>query len=156
MAGNPEYQFSKLNDILCTSFNNVKHDVREINTKLENLGQNIANLSSDSIKTAFEEQTRLILEQQKAVNQLNERLFELEQKPAHQIRHVVEEKPEASMVFPTRENALSEIRKIMKAEKKAKEEPVTNRMEAARKIRSRCRVEGSTCGLECISRRAYG
>ena len=123
MASNPEYQFKKLNDILCTSFNNVKHDVREINTKLENLSQNIANLSSESIKTAFEEQTHLILEQQKAINQLNERLFELEQKPVQQIRHVVEEKPEASMVFPSRESALAEIRKIMKAEKKAKEEP---------------------------------
>lgn len=123
MADNPEYQFRKLNDILCTSFNNVKHDVREINTRIEHLGQNIANLSSESIKTAFEEQTKLIQEQQKAINQLNERLFELEQKPAQQIRHVVDEKPKTSMVFPSRESALSEIRKIMKAEKKAKEEP---------------------------------
>jgi ElaB/YqjD/DUF883 family membrane-anchored ribosome-binding protein len=123
MAGNPEYQFSKLNDILCTSFNNVKHDVHEINTRIENLGQNIANLSSESIKTAFEEQRNLILEQQKALNQLNERLFELEQRPVQQVRHIVEEKPEASMVFPSRESALSEIRKIMKAEKKAKDEP---------------------------------
>lgn len=123
MAGNPEYQFKKLNDILCSSFNNVKHDVREINNRIENLGQNVANLSSESIKTAFEEQRNLILGQQKAVNQLNERIFELEQRPVQQIKQVVEEKPQASMVFPSKESALSEIRKIMKAEKKAKEEP---------------------------------
>ncbi|MFH1669624.1 MAG: lamin tail domain-containing protein [Candidatus Woesearchaeota archaeon] len=114
MATNPEFQFKKLNDILTTSFTNVKYDVRDINTKIENLKSNFANLSTDSIKTAFEQQISLIREQQIAINQLNKRLSEIESAPVK----AVEKAPAYSQVFKTKESALAEVRRMLKSELK--------------------------------------
>ncbi|MBN1544722.1 lamin tail domain-containing protein [Candidatus Woesearchaeota archaeon] len=121
MAANPEYEFKKLNDLLCTSFNNIKYDVRDINGKIENLKTNFASFSTESIKTAFESQTKIISELQNSINQTNERISELERKPEQapmQIQPV-------STVFKTRDSALTEIRNIVRedSKKKTKETP---------------------------------
>jgi hypothetical protein len=128
MAANAEYEFKKLNDLLCTSFNNIKYDVRDINTKIENLKTDFTSFSTDSIKTAFEDQTKLILEQQKAINQLNERISELESRPEKTIirqERAVQQtqqptSPQVSTVFKNKESALSEVRKILKEEEREK------------------------------------
>ncbi|MFC1741224.1 lamin tail domain-containing protein [Nanoarchaeota archaeon] len=119
MADNPEFQFKKLNDLLCTSFTNVKQDVRDINTRFDSLSSNFASFSTESVKTAFEEQSRLILEQQRALNQLADRIFDLEKAEPQ-----VVQTPEPQ-VFKTKESALVEVRKILKEEGrlKKKDEP---------------------------------
>ncbi|NQU78259.1 lamin tail domain-containing protein [Candidatus Woesearchaeota archaeon] len=108
MTRNQVYEFKKLNDILCLSFNNVKYDIREMNAKLENLNTNFSNLSAESVKTAFEEQTKLIIEQQKAINKLNDRLSDLETRPSTFVKAV-----------KTAESGLSitDLRKIAKMDK---------------------------------------
>ncbi len=115
MNDHDTHQWKKLNDILVTSFTNVKHDVRDINTKIENLSSNFANFSTESIKTAFEQQISLIQEQQSAITQLNKRLSELERAPAK----VVEKAPAHSQVFKTKESALAEVRRMLKSEMKS-------------------------------------
>jgi hypothetical protein len=123
MAAEAEYEFKKLNDLLCNSFNNVKYDVRDINTKIENLKTNFTSFSTESIKTAFEEQTKLILEQQKAINQLNERISELESRPEKTIiRQVNHESatPAVSTVFKSKESALSEVRRMLREDDREK------------------------------------
>ncbi|MBU2560900.1 MAG: lamin tail domain-containing protein [Nanoarchaeota archaeon] len=121
MAANPEYEFKKLNDLLCTSFNNIKYDVRDINGKIENLKTNFASFSTESIKTAFEAQTRIISELQNSINQTNERISELEKRPEQAPMQI----PPVSPVFKTRDSALTEIRKIVgeDAKKRAKDSP---------------------------------
>jgi hypothetical protein len=122
MAINKEYQFRKLNDLLSTSFNNVKFDVRDLNAKMEHLGTNFASFSTESIKTAFDAQTSLILEQQKAINQLGERIQELEtRKPEVIVQQAPIVQP-TSTVFKTKDSALAEVRRFLKSEDKAKDE----------------------------------
>jgi len=128
MAANAEYEFKKLNDLLCTSFNNIKYDVRDINGKIENLKTDFTSFSTDSIKTAFEDQTKLILEQQKAINQLNQRISELESRPEKTIirqERVVQSQPSqaapaVSTVFKSKESALSEVRKMLREDEREK------------------------------------
>jgi len=122
MATNEEFQFRKLNDLLCTSFNNVKHDVSDINGRIENLSTNFASFTTESIKTAFEEQSRLILEQQKALNQLGERLNELETRKPEVVREIRQVAvPQVSQVFKNKESALTEVRKMLKEDAREKQ-----------------------------------
>lgn len=118
MAENPEYQFKKLNDLLSNSFNNVKYDVRDINAKIENLKHNFSNFSTESIKTAFESQNRLIIEQQQAINLLNERLSELEKRPEPKVERVVERVPEANAMLAAMQ--LADLKRVAKLDKKGK------------------------------------
>jgi hypothetical protein len=67
-------QLRKLNDLLCTSFDNVKYDVRALNNLAHSLQDQIGTLSTQSILNSLEEQNNIILEQQKAINQLMVRL----------------------------------------------------------------------------------
>ncbi len=123
MAQNPEYQFKKLNDLLCTSFTNVKTEIRDINARFDALSTNFALFSTESVKTAFEEQQRLILEQQKALNQLSERLIELERQEPKVIERLVQTPPITAPVektFKTQESALTEVRRLLKEEGKLK------------------------------------
>ncbi|MBW2972370.1 lamin tail domain-containing protein [Candidatus Woesearchaeota archaeon] len=126
MASNPEYEFKKLNDLLCTSFNNIKYDVRDINGKIENLKHNFASFSTDSIKTAFEAQTSLIKEQQQALNQLSERLTELENRPARtvEVRQPADTlKKDAALQLAAMQ--IADLKKVARvsAEAKKSEEP---------------------------------
>ena len=119
MAQNEEYQFKKLNDLLCNSFNNIKFDVRDINGKIENLKTNFASFSTDSVKTAFEAQTRIIQEQQQTMNQLSERLIELENRKPSVVKEIVREvsRPIAAPVVVERGMNLADLRKVAKVEK---------------------------------------
>jgi hypothetical protein len=122
MATNEEFQFRKLNDLLCTSFNNVKHDVRDMHGMIDNLSTNFASFTTESIKTAFEEQSRLILEQQRALNQLGERLNELETRKPEVVREIRQVSvPQVSTVFKNKESALTEVRKMLKEDAREKE-----------------------------------
>ena len=78
MTQNHPYQYRKLNDLLCTSFNNVKYDIRSLNQLTNSLKDQIAHLSSSSVLSALEEQNNIILEQQKAINTLMIRLDNLD------------------------------------------------------------------------------
>ncbi len=113
MAQNEEYQFKKLNDLLCTSFNNIKYDVRDINGRIENLKHNFASFSTDSIKTAFEAQTRLIQEQQQAINQLSERLTEIEKRPEPSVK-------QPAPVVVQKGMTMEDLRKLARTEKASK------------------------------------
>jgi hypothetical protein len=122
MANNEEFQFRKLNDLLCTSFNNIKYDVRDINGKIENLKTDFSGFATESIKTAFDEQTKLILEQQRALNQLGERLNELETRKPEVVREIRQvSAPPVSQVFKSKESALSEVRNMLRDDARAKE-----------------------------------
>jgi hypothetical protein len=93
-----------------------------MNGRIENLGTNFASFSTESIKTAFEEQTKLILEQQKALNQLGERLNSLETRKPEVVREVQRiVAPQVSQVFKSKESALSEVRKMLREDAAAKE-----------------------------------
>jgi hypothetical protein len=119
MADNPEYQFKKLNDLLCNSFTNVKQDVRDINSRFDALSANFANLSTESVKKAFEEQTKLIISQQNAINLLTDRVFDLETRKPQVVEKIVERVPAAapaSPVFKTKDSALSEVRRLLREE----------------------------------------
>jgi hypothetical protein len=110
-----EYQYKKLNDLLCNSFNNVKYDVRDMNGKLENLKLVFDNFSTDSIKTVFEEQNKLILEQHRSINLLSERLSQLENRPiVRETRQIVEAQA------PSAEHGVNllQLRRLAKLEKK--------------------------------------
>ena len=117
-----EYQYKKLNDLLCNSFNNVKYDVRDMNGKLENLKLVFDNFSTDSIKTVFEEQNKLILEQQRSINLLSERLSEIEKRPIQRetIQLVQRQAPETV----DRGVNLIQLRKLAKLEKKEQEKSI--------------------------------
>jgi hypothetical protein len=117
-----EYQYKKLNDLLCTSFDNVKFDVRDINGKLENLKTNFANFSAESVKTVFEQQNSLILEQQKSINILNERLTELENRPAQRETRQIQvvSAPDTA----ERGVSLTQLRRLAKLEKKPREKSI--------------------------------
>jgi len=121
MAQNEDYQFKKLNDLLCTSFNNIKYDVRDLNGKIENLKHNFASFSTDSIKTAFEAQTRIIQEQQQALNQLSERISELENRKPEVVKEVVKEiRAPAAPVVVKKDLSLTDLRRLAKVEKAVK------------------------------------
>ncbi|MFQ5475141.1 MAG: lamin tail domain-containing protein [Candidatus Nanoarchaeia archaeon] len=70
MASKQEYEYKKLNELLNTSFNNVKYDIRGLNERMETLKTHLANLSADSVYKALDEQNKVILEQQRSINLL--------------------------------------------------------------------------------------
>ncbi len=150
-----QFQFRKLNDILCTSFNNVKYDVRDINTKIENLKTNFANFSTDSVRTAFEKQTQLIIAQQESINQLNERIAELERKPAVRTERIIE-RPH-STVFGTKESALAEVKKFIKETRPEKASSVYDVAEGEVKItKTNFKSEGKDLNGEWVELTGYG
>jgi len=112
MKSHKPEQTSKLNDLLSSSFNNVKYDIRELNSKIEGLNLNLSNLITDGINAVSEEQTKKILEQQIAIDQLNERIIKLEQRKIERPERDIEEPH--STVFRTKESALSEVKRIIK------------------------------------------
>ena len=78
MADNPEYEFKKLNDILVSSFANVKFDVRDINGRMESFRKEMAQMSINSLHKVLEDQMKLNSELKKAVDNCNFRIKSLE------------------------------------------------------------------------------
>ncbi|MBI5397833.1 lamin tail domain-containing protein [Candidatus Woesearchaeota archaeon] len=99
MASNPTYEFKKLNDLLSHSFNNIKHDVRELNTRMDVLRGHLDKISTDSLHTQLAAQQRIFLEHQETLNLLQERLNKLEErKPLEHVLPLVDE-PIATKMF---------------------------------------------------------
>ncbi|MBW2964104.1 lamin tail domain-containing protein [Candidatus Woesearchaeota archaeon] len=126
MAQNPEYQFKKLNDLLSNSFTNVKTDVRDLNGRFDALSANFASFTTESVRTAFNEQQKIIIEQQKALNQLSERITDLERQEPKVVEKIISAAPMPlpEHSFKTKDSALAEVRKLLREEgrKPAKEE----------------------------------
>ena len=95
MESKPQYQFKKLNNLLNTSFINVKYDVRSLNERVETLKNHIAHLSANSVCKSLEEQNKVILEQQKSINMLMLRLEGIESlhKKATSVQTIVVKEP---------------------------------------------------------------
>ncbi len=123
MKSPDEYQWKKLNDYLSTSFNNVKYDVRDIRGQVDKLRAVFAHFSTNSIKQAFEAQTKVILELQQSINLLQTRVNELESRESSRPINV-QVKPQPvqphSMVIPEPKTKIVTKTKIVKVEKKPK------------------------------------
>jgi hypothetical protein len=104
MESRDNHQFDKLDSLLCTSFNNVKYDVRQLNLQLEELRKQVLNLSISSLGTVVKDQARFMTgfstEQEKALNLLKEDILALDKQlasvqlnqlrvnePIHETRH---------------------------------------------------------------------
>lgn len=110
MNSHDDKQWNKLNDLLSNSFNNIKYDVRDIRGQVDKLRAVFAHFSTNSIKNAFEQQTKVILELQRSLNHMQQRVKELETRPAVQKQAA----PAHSIVL----NEVSKVAKIPKATKK--------------------------------------
>lgn len=96
---------SRLNSMLAASFRNLKQDITGINGQIEQLRARISE-SDAEVKHA-------VHEQKEAIRRLGERLEGLEKKPAEPV----------STVFKTKEEALSEVKKILNKEQAVHEIP---------------------------------
>ncbi|MBI4738143.1 lamin tail domain-containing protein [Candidatus Woesearchaeota archaeon] len=80
MATSPTHEFKKLNDLLSQSFNNIKHDVRELNARMDTLRGHLDKISTDSLHTQLGAQQRIFLAHQETLNYLSERIKKLEER----------------------------------------------------------------------------
>lgn len=97
---------SRLNSMLAASFKNLKQDITGINGRIDQLKVRISDSEAEVKRT--------VLEQKEAIRQLGERLVGLEKKPAEAV----------STVFKTKEEALSEVKKILNKEQAVHEIPL--------------------------------
>jgi len=86
-------QLTKLNSLLCTSFDHVKFDVRQMNEQLDILRNTVTQLSAESALTALKDQNNTFLEQEQAINTLKKELLMMQE----QILRLVQFRDEQSL-----------------------------------------------------------
>lgn len=124
MTDNPAYQFKKLNDLLSTSFNNVKFDIRDLSARFEVLKNQFSDLTADSVRDVLKEQIDVIKELHASIAALNKRIDRLEsrsdelvekdierEKTIDRLKSIAQPQSQHSMVFKKPEASIYDIPK---------------------------------------------